>query len=223
MEISPVLLAKLLFYSFLLGLSAGMFYDAHRVVRAFFGIDCIDGKDSVLSWKLPFISKRISVSQGKSKKRFFKDSVILVGDLTTLLFVGLGLLILNYSYNDGDFRFFTVLGALFGFLAYLFTVGRLTKYVLSATAFFLKYCFCAFFVILGYPFKYFLDFVTKFVRKIFFLFKIRLEKRNKRVYNIYEKVCLADLAKNGFIKLDGVVSRDSDKSGEESKGAYKKE
>ena len=43
------------------------------------------------------------------------------------------------------------------------------------------------------------------------------------MYNIYEKVCLADLAKNGFIKLDGVVSRDSDKRGEESKGAYKKE
>ena len=108
MEISPVLLAKLLFYSFLFGLITGLFYDAHRVVRALWGINCFDNNDGVISWKLPFINKRISLGQNKAKKHFFKNSVIFMGDLATLLFAGAGVLILNYSYNDGDFRFFTV-------------------------------------------------------------------------------------------------------------------
>jgi len=223
MEISPVLLAKLLLYSFCFGVATGIFYDINRLIRSFLGIECFEsGNKREISFKLPLINKSISLGQSKNVNGFFKGAVIFVGDMVTVMFAGIGILVLNYSYNDGTFRFFTVVGVFAGFLMYFFTVGQFTKYILSALAFFFKYCFCAFFVILGYPFKYFLNFVIKFVRKIFFLFKIVLEKRRKRVYNIYEKVCSLDLAKNGFMDMRVISETYPCKKIEEDENAHEK-
>ena len=75
--------------------------------------------------------------------------------------------------------------------------------VCEPLAFLIKYTICAFFVILGYPIKLFLHFLLKFVRKICFLFRLTLEKRRKKVYNIKELDYLLEMAKNGFVKMQG--------------------
>ena len=203
MEISPILLATMLAYSFELGIVAGIFYDAQRVIRAFFGIGACD---TTLVWKLPIIKKEITLAKEEKVSGAAKKILVFFGDFLSVAFAGVGVIIINYSYNNGQFRFFTVIGALVGFICYFLTVGRLTERFLAPLSFFLKYCILSFFVILGYPFKLFLDFIIKFVVKIYFLFKIILEKRRKRVYNINEKICLLHLAKNGFLNDDTLTN-----------------
>ena len=194
MEISPILLAKMLFYALVLGAFTGVFYDVQGVISAFFGV-CTQEK--MIAWKLPLIKKGLTLK--KANKQIFKNVILFFGDFLTVLFAGAGVIILNYSFNKGQFRFFTVIGTFVGFVCYFFTVGNITKRILPTLAFFVKYCVFSFFVLLGYPLYSFLKIIFKFVIKIFFLFKIILENRRKKVYNIYEKVCFLDLAKNGFL------------------------
>ena len=60
--------------------------------------------------------------------------------------------------------------------------------------------FFSLFSILWSPFRFFAKIVIKNVRKIYFLLEIDLEKRRKKEYNIYEKVLLFELSKNGFFE-----------------------
>ncbi len=203
MEISPFLLAKLLLYSFFLGMLTGVFYDANRVIRIFLGERYKQGGFGRLySIKLPFLKKEVSLTTASDKgiQKHIRGVVIFFGDMLTVLFGAVGVIILNYSYNDGTFRGFSVVGALVGFLLYYFSIGKLVILVCEPIAFLIKYTFCAFFVILGYPIKLFLYFLIKNVRKICFLCSFILEKRRKKVYNIKEKDFLLKLAKNGFVK-----------------------
>ena len=199
MEISPVTLAIMLLRSFEIGAASGIFYDIQRVIRAFFGIGAIEKE---LVWKLPIIKKELTLTNGKKSGKISRNIILFFGDFLTVAFAGIGLIILNYSYNNGHFRWMTVLGTFLGFLLYFFTVGKLTGRILSLVAFALKYGILSFFAILGYPFQAFLKVAIKFVVKICFLFKIILANRQKRVYNINEKICFLDLAKNGFIEKE---------------------
>lgn len=200
MEISPILLAKLLFYSFLLGIAIGVFYDANRIVRVFLGAMDVRGTDrKEFCLKLPFIDRYVSSVNEKNAKGIVKNVILFAGDFLTVLAGSIGLLVLNYGYNSGRFRFFTVIGIFVGFLLYYFTLGKLTLGVIAPLAFFLKYLFFAFFVVLWSPFKFLTKIVIKNVRKIYFLCQFALEKKRKKEYNIYEKVWLLEMSKNGFI------------------------
>ena len=58
MEISPFLLAKLLLYSFFLGILIGVFYDVNRIIRIFLGERYSEGHfERLYSIKLPFLKK----------------------------------------------------------------------------------------------------------------------------------------------------------------------
>ena len=110
MEISPLLLAKLLLYSFYLGMASGALYDAFRILRVMSGsIDVIMPKMKNISLKIPATHRYISTQREGVKRGFFVHAVNFCCDFFTVLVVCIGLLILNYGYNDGRFRFFTVL------------------------------------------------------------------------------------------------------------------
>ena len=210
MEISPILLARLLLYSFFLGIGVGAFYDVSRILRVFLGaIDVKTGAQKPITLKIPFTTRYISSAKSKTSGNFFKSSVVFFCDLFTVLAATVGLLVLNYGYNSGRFRAFTVLGALLGFLLYHYTFGKLTVGVLAPIAFFVKYAFFSLFSILWSPFRFFAKIVIKNVRKIYFLCEIALEKRRKKEYNIYEKVSLLELSKNGFFEKSFVVEREA--------------
>ena len=208
MEISPILLAKLLLYSVLWGGIVGALYDVNRIVRVFFGVRYSKKHfDSLYSLRLPFSKKEISLKNktDKTKGKFIKGAVVLFGDLLSVTVAAVGIVVLNYSYNDGRFRAFTVIGTLVGFLIYYFSLGKLVMLACEPLAFLIKYAICAVFVILGYPIKFFLYFLLKFVRKICFLLRLALEKRRKKVYNIKELDYLLEMAKNGFLKKQGAM------------------
>ena len=200
MEISPILLAKLLLYSFFWGIATGILYDACRILRVLCGaMDVRMPKGKSISLKIPTVNRYISSERGKESRGFFKNVTIFFTDLASILAASVGLVVLNYGYNDGRFRFFTVIGALLGFLLYYFTLGKLTVGVLAPITFFIKYAFFSLFAILWSPFRFFAKIVIKNVRKTYFLCQIAIEKRRKKEYNIYEKVLLLELSKNGFI------------------------
>ena len=73
----------------------------------------------------------------------------------------------------------------------------------------IKYTFFAVFSVLWSPFRFFAKIVIKNVRKIYFLCENALEKRRKKEYNIYEKVSLLELSKNGFFEKSFVVEREA--------------
>ncbi len=219
MEISPLMLARLLLYSFLWGMAVGVLYDLCKIVRVLLGERYSGLKlEKMYNLKLPFVKRKVpfSAATDKGVKKYLKAFVVFSGDLLCVLIAFCGLIVLNFAYNDGDFRFFTVAGLLSGFLIYKYTVGRIVIFVSEPAAFIIKYAFCAFFVILCYPIEKILKLVIKNIRKLYFLYSFTLEKRRKKVYNIKEKIYLLELAKNGFIEQKFFVSDKDRKNGHSS-------
>ncbi|MBQ2384814.1 MAG: hypothetical protein II292_01255, partial [Clostridia bacterium] len=77
---------------------------------------------------------------GKSKG-FLQSLVINLGDLLCVLVAAIGLILINYGYNSGRFRFFTVAALIAGFFIYRFSVGRLIILITEPVAFICKYVF----------------------------------------------------------------------------------
>ena len=195
------MLCKLLLYSLAFGMILGAFYDVNRIIRVFFGVryTSVDlGKLSDL--KLPFIKRPVSLSKKKRKSDIFLWTVISLGDILCFLCAAVGIAVLNYSYNSGSFRAFTVIGVVAGFIFYYFTVGKLVMLISEPLAMLFKYVFLSIFVIFGYPFYIIGKNVRKKLAKTVFLCSFTLEKRKQKVYNIKEEVCLLEMSKNGFLK-----------------------
>ncbi len=226
MEISPLMMARLLLYSFMLGMLTGAFYDACRIIRVFFGVKYAQHNLwGMREWRLPFIKKKLTGDfvADKWAKKMLRGAVIFTGDFLSVMLAVVGLLVLSYAYNDGKVRFFAMAGLAVGFWLYYFTAGRLVMLVSEPVAFLIKYVFCAFFVILFLPFQKIIQNVVKNIRKLHFLYSFTLEKKQKKVYNIEEKICLLELAKNGFVSAsflqaeDNIVAKQKSKKGKNEK------
>ena len=200
MEISPIMMAWLLLYSVVFGIAVGAFYDANRIVRVFIGIRYSKkGFEGLYRMRLPIVNKPVSL---KCSGRFkvIKGVVIFLGDLITLLFGTIGIIILNYSYNSGSFRMFTLIGTVVGFLVYYNTLGRLVMLFSEGLAICIKYAITSLFVIIGYPLLKIGEIIVIFIKKIAFLYSFTLEKRREKLYNVKEEVYLLKMSKNGFLK-----------------------
>ncbi len=187
MEISQALLLLLLFYSFALGIATAIFYDANRIIRVLCGVKYSKkAYDRLYAIKLP-ITKR-TVKMGESRG-FIKSAVINIGDFLSVLLAAGGLIVLNYSYNNGRFRFFTVIGLCVGFFFYRITVGKIVMAIAEPIAFICKYCFLSIFIFLSRPITKIVSFVSKNIKKVIYLCSLTIEKKRKKLYNINEKVC----------------------------------
>lgn len=190
MEISQITLAIMLFYSFLFGIAVGVFYDLNRIVRVFFGVRYTKrAYGRLYGIRLP-VSKREMV-MGKSKG-FLQSLVINLGDLLCVLVAAIGLILINYGYNSGRFRFFTVAALAVGFLFYRLSIGRLLILLVEPLAFICKYLFLSICDLLYLPLRKFCILIYKFVKKIFSLCIFTLENKIKKLYNIREEVFLSD-------------------------------
>ena len=190
MEISQITLAIMLFYSFLFGIAVGVFYDLNRIVRVFFGVRYTKrAYGRLYGIRLP-VSKRKMV-MGKSKG-FLQSLVINLGDLLCVLVAVIGLILINYGYNSGRFRFFTVAALAVGFLFYRMSIGRLLILLVEPLAFICKYLFLSICDILYLPLRKFCILIYKFVKKISSLYIFTLENKIKKSYNIREEVFLSD-------------------------------
>ena len=190
MEISQITLAIMLFYSFLFGIAVGVFYDLNRIVRVFFGVRYTKrAYGRLYGIRLP-ISKR-EIVMGKSKG-FLQSLVINLGDLLCVIVAAIGLILINYGYNSGRFRFFTVAALIVGFLLYRFGIGRLVILITEPVAFICKYVFLSICDLLLSPLRKICNPIYEFVKKISSLYIFTLENKIKKLYNIREKVFLSE-------------------------------
>ena len=126
MEISPILMARMLFVVFLFGVQAGVLFDSGRALRSlFFGELKYCRKRSLYAAKTPFFKRKIFVESEKKKTQILKNICIFLFDFVWVIYSFLGIMLVNYSYNNGGIRMFTVLGFAVGFVIYYFTLSKL--------------------------------------------------------------------------------------------------
>ena len=204
MEISPLFLSLLLLHSFLFGVFLGGINDLNRIVRVFFGVSYSPKTyRSLYTKELPWIHRPL---QKKERSRVGSGALsvlIFFQDVFLFLIAALGVVLLEYQYNSGRFRFFVLPAMLLGFVLYYFTVGKCLMTVSEAVVFFIK----AALLIVGrcflYPFIKLFGFILNFFRKITKKFRICIAKRRKKLYNIHVKKKWLCLSKKGFVSFLG--------------------
>ncbi|MBE6592375.1 MAG: hypothetical protein E7642_00090 [Ruminococcaceae bacterium] len=181
MEISQVILSLLLLYSFFFGAIVGMFYDGCRMLRVLAGKRYSKrGYKRIEAWRLPIIKRTLA----PKSESVWQSAVTFFGDILCVLFCTAGIIVLNYSYNSGRFRFFTVLGVLAGFFVYKYTLGRLVMLVAEPLVVVFRYLAVSIFILFCAPFLKFGYILYEFVKKINSLYSFTLEKKRKKLYNI---------------------------------------
>ena len=200
MEISPIRLFFLLLSSFALGIGLGIFYDLHRILRVFFGVQYTQNRPTkFFSKPLPILKRSLGeIRQGKCKK-IFLFALIFIQDLFLCCISALGIVILNYAFNDGRFRFYTILALFVGFFLYYFTLGKLVMFLSEWIVFFLRAVFSICIFLLSRPFVIFWSFLGKIVKKVRSNLQKTIANQRKKVYNIHKvKDCLK-AADQGFL------------------------
>lgn len=140
MEQNPSLLFRLLLASFLFGVVLGGLYDLLRISRVLLGISRYTDAASAPAFcpkfrKLPREKKRMPAA------RVLQNSILVVQDILFCLAVGILTAILLFSQNNGEFRWFVLVGLVIGFAAYYFTVGKLVITASEYIVFALKTAF----------------------------------------------------------------------------------
>jgi hypothetical protein len=190
MEISQITLALLTLYASILGVAIGVLYDVNRIIRVMLGARYRRNLYSKLySLRLPIIKKPISF---EGKRNVALNVVINIGDFLCVISATLGIIVLNYSYNSGRFRFFTVLGFFCGVLIYRLTLCKIIMLICEPIAFLIKYIFLSVLVIISRPLLKIYLFMRKYIKKFAYLCSFTLEKKRKKVYNIEGKVSSAE-------------------------------
>ena len=182
MEISQIMLTLLLLYSFLFGIAVGIFYDCCRIIRVLAGKRYSKkGYKRLDTLKFPIIKRTLFAPK---EDGVLQSVLIFLSDLICVTFCTVGIIVLNYAYNSGRFRFFTVIGVLIGFFIYKYTVGRLIMLIAEPMLLLLRFIVVSIFIILCAPFYKIVNKLCKIVKKIISLYIFTLEKKRKKLYNI---------------------------------------
>jgi hypothetical protein len=201
MEISPIMMAKMLAVAFLFGIQSGVAFDIGKAIRALLlGEVKSERIRKIYSAKLPF-SKRDICYRETGKRRIAKNIIIFVTDFVWVIYSAFGLVIINYAYNEGGVRFFTVVGMVAGFTLYYFTLSRLTVFFAELVCFMPRYAFLTFFDA-GY--LIFLNIYNNLVKKLkkrCEKLRLHIEKKRKKVYNVPEEVCENTESKNSRVSI----------------------
>ena len=189
MEISPVLLSKMLLISFFFGMQAGVIFDIGRALRTLlFGEVKSKGVKKICS-KISRSSNQ-KIEKNKNKIEVICEYIVVFFyDIFWVAYSIFSLAIINYSYNNGGIRFFTVIGVVAGFAIYYFTISRLVIFLTELAVFLLRYTFFAFLNALSIPFLKIYNNLVKKIKKRCEKFRFRIEKKVKKVYNVSEIVC----------------------------------
>ena len=201
MEISPILMAKMLAVAFFFGIQSGIAFDIGKAMRTlFFGEVKSERAKRFYYAKLPF-SKREICDRETRKRRIAKSIIIFFADFAWVLYSAFGLVIINYAYNEGGIRLFTILGMIAGFVLYYFTLSRLTVFLAEVVCFLPRYAFLTFFDATSLIFLNIYNNLVKKLKKRCENFRLRLEKKRKKVYNVPEEICKNEDAQNRRISI----------------------
>ena len=215
MEISPILMAKMLFIAFLFGIQSGVAFDVGRTFRALFFGDIKNEKiKKMQAVKLPF-SGRALCKKEKRATRYIKNTVIFFFDFFWVIYLCIGLMNINYSYNNGGIRIFTIFGVLGGFCIYYFTVSKIVFFIMELLSFSLRFCFFMLFDTVSFPFFKIYNNLVKKIKKRCEKMRLDIEKKRKKVYNVSEVVYKNTDAENNHVRVKILFKKNQKKgSGE---------
>ena len=241
MRISPVLLARLLAYSFL---SGGVLAVVNAFFRSFNVL--IDGKSlcknsrleqALASRRAPFVNKpkKQLASDGSTEKNeknsarrslpdLLKRVYNFAVDLALPIAAGGAIVLLCYYLNYGEMRGFCVLGLLGGFWLFHFCIGKALARTLGEVNLIVRFLMIFLARIILAPLTTFLNFCKKLLK--FFKIKISnaLEKRKKVLYNNNELLYIYKLSEKSDDILDGKEAENNGliMSKEQKNGTYEK-
>ena len=203
MEISPILLFTLLFYSFVWGIMIGVLNDINRILRTLIYNENISPRmQKYYDIKLPLVN--FTLRDRLSSKKKIKPTyalLLFVQDLGIVLVYVIGLLFLNYSLNKGNFRFFTVITSVIGILLYYFTAGKLIFSLSEFICFAIKVAVTFILFVIFSPFVYILTKIQKNFEKIYIFFQKSIAKYIKKSYNNYKEKELLRWSENAFLRI----------------------
>ncbi len=203
MKISPLMLSALLLFSFVFGAFIGVLNDTNRIVRVFFGARYSDRNFD----RLRRFTQTKMVKMGNERKGFsvssrMFDVLVFLQDMLLMCVSGVGIVILNYYFNDGRFRFFTVAAALAGFLLYYFTVGKLIMLISEPITLILRFVMYYALKCIAFPFVFVYKLLCGAICKILFVSKKKIAKRQNLRYNIKKRNEYEQLASIAFVGSD---------------------
>ena len=203
MEISPILLFTLLFYSFVWGIMIGVLNEINRILRTLIYNENISPRmQKYYDIKLPLVN--FTLRDRLSSKKKIKPTyalLLFVQDLGIVLVYVIGLLFLNYSLNKGNFRFFTVITSVIGILLYYFTAGKLIFSLSEFICFAIKVAVTFILFVIFSPFVYILTKIQKNFEKIYIFFQKSIAKYIKKSYNNYKEKELLRWSENAFLRI----------------------
>ena len=198
------MLTLLLIYSFLFGIAAGALNDVNKLIRGLLGERRGELYSRLCEKKLVLVGSLLQRPQSKALKTAM-PVIIFVQDVLLFVFIGFGIVVLNFYLNRGQMRLYTVTSVAAGFLAYCFTVGKLVSLVSDVLLFLVRAVFTIALRVISLPIVFIFSLVKKAalgaVKKIIFL----LEKRSAMRYNKKRSERLLRLSACGFISDIGFV------------------
>ncbi len=197
MEISPLKLTELFVLSFIFGGALGVLNDFNRIVRVFFGV-----RYSSKSFEKLYSIFNIKYENNKDTTKFGTlalNLIIIVQDIFLVITAGIGTILLNYYYNDGKIRLFSLLTLGIGFFLYYFTIGKLVMLISEPIMVIIRELVKYVVRVILLPIKYIVNLLIKSVNNIYLLIKKHLAKMMNIRYNIKEVKRLEILSKIGFI------------------------
>lgn len=199
MEISPFLLTLLLLWSFAFGLILGVVNDLNRIIRVFCGVKYSEKRFGKLyELVLPVVRRPLIRKENNFHKKALAV-LIFFQDIAFFIFASVGIILLNYEFNEGRFRFFVVIAVILGFLLYYFTVGKVVMTVSEGIAFFVKATLLVIFSVALRPFAALSTFFIKKIKKIALFLNITIANTQKKLYNKYRRKDMIQKSLNGFL------------------------
>ena len=136
MEISPIEILQMTLVSFIFGAVVGVVNDIHRIIRVIFGCKYNSKSiDKLHNINLPVPGKPLDREMWKKANRYILPIIVFFQDIIIFAFSGVGIVILNYYFNNGRLRIYAPLGVILGFFTYYFTLGKVAIYFSELFAF----------------------------------------------------------------------------------------
>ena len=182
------------------GMTVGVVMDLHRLSRILFGVRY--SPKTFEAWyqkPLPLIHRPLRPIRQGRLRRLCLPILMFVQDVLLFVFAAVGTVILNYYFNQGRFRLYTVLAVLLGFLIYYGTVGRLVMLVSEGIVLILRSVCTVIFVLFSRPICLFVGFFGKNAKKTVKNLGNAIAKKRKRVYNKHKKNKIMRQSEQGFL------------------------
>ncbi len=187
------------------GAVVGVLNDVFRLSRVMLGVR-YSGKsfDRLYTLSLPVLKRPLGELRGGKAKQGILQTVMLLEDMLLFLFAAAGTVVLNYYFNHGQFRFYTVIALVVGFVLYYFTVGKLVALLSEMIVLLLRAIFTVLLASVLRPIAIFFDFLEKIIKKMLINIEKTIANRRKRVYNKSKVKRTMERSQDGFLNLSSL-------------------